>query len=73
MSNNLVTDGDARIALTVVEAARRVGIGRTMGYRLAANGTWPTVRIGRAVRVPVAALLDWVEHETQGGPSSGAM
>jgi excisionase family DNA binding protein len=55
------------LAVTVVEAGRLVGLGRTISYRLARDGTWPTIRHGRAVRVPLAALREWVEHETEGG------
>lgn len=55
---------DAPLLLTVPEAARRLHIGRSTAWELAARRELPTVRIGRSVRVPAAALRDWVERNT---------
>jgi len=41
---------------TVEEAAKVLGIGRTVAYRLAREGKLPTLRLGGAVRIPIAAL-----------------
>ena len=38
------------------EAADALGLGRSKTYQLIANGTIPSVRIGKAIRVPVEAL-----------------
>lgn len=45
--------------LTLPEAARLLGIGRTHAYTLAAHGEFPVpvMRLGHAVRVPTAPLL----------------
>lgn len=45
--------------LTLPQAARLLGIGRTHAYTLAARGQFPVpvMRLGRAVRVPTAPLL----------------
>jgi hypothetical protein len=45
--------------LTLPEAARLLGIGRTHAYTLAAHGDFPVpvMRLGRVVRVPTAPLL----------------
>ena len=51
-----------KLALTVAEACDLTGVGRTTGYRLVAEGSWPCVRIGRAVRIPLAALREWLAH-----------
>ena len=54
---------ELRLAITVEEAARAVGIGRSKAYELCATGQWPTIRIGRAVRVPLDGLKQWMaEH-----------
>ncbi len=45
-----------RATLSVEEAARRLGIGRGLGYELARRGDIPTLRLGRRLVVPVAAL-----------------
>lgn len=58
---------ELRLAITVEEAARAVGIGRSKAYELCATGKWPTIRIGRAVRVPLDGLKQWVEEQVEVG------
>lgn len=43
-------------------AAMMMGIGRTLAYRLARSGEWPTplIRVGRLIRVPKQPLLDYL-------------
>jgi predicted DNA-binding transcriptional regulator AlpA len=45
--------------LDLVDAARLLGIGRTLAYEMVREGTWPTpiIRAGRKIRVPSAPLL----------------
>jgi excisionase family DNA binding protein len=50
------TDIEDRLTLTVEEAARLLGIGRSAAYAAAARGELPTVRLGRRLVVPRAAL-----------------
>jgi excisionase family DNA binding protein len=45
-----------RLALSVVEASRALGISASLGYELVARGKLPAVRLGRRVVVPRAAL-----------------
>ena len=45
-----------RLTITVTEAAQRLGIGRNSAYAAAHDGTIPTIKIGRRLVVPVAAL-----------------
>lgn len=47
------------------EVAAALGVGRATAYGLIASGTLPIVRIGRAVRVPRAALEAWVRKQAQ--------
>jgi excisionase family DNA binding protein len=47
------------------EVAVALGISRALAYRWMADGTLPVVRIGRSVRVPHAALVEWVRARTQ--------
>jgi excisionase family DNA binding protein len=44
------------LAISVVEAGRRLGIGRSAAYAAAANGQLPVIRIGGLLRVPLRAL-----------------
>jgi excisionase family DNA binding protein len=61
----------ASLLLRVDEAAARLGLARSTVYQLLADGTLPVVRIGRAVRVPVAALDAWVTNQTTDGSTLG--
>lgn len=45
-----------RLTLTVPEAAKVLGIGRGLAYEGVRTGAIPSVRIGRRVVVPIAAL-----------------
>jgi excisionase family DNA binding protein len=49
------------------EAFKAMSIGRSTGYAMIASGELPSVRIGRAVRVPVDALKQWIERQTNKG------
>src|SRR5690348_1406866 len=52
--------GDGAVLLTVVEAAKRLRIGRTKMYSLITSGAVKTVTIGALRRVPVEALPEYV-------------
>lgn len=51
------------------EAARALGIGRSKLFELLASpeAEFPVLRIGRATRIPAAALERWIEAHTEGG------
>jgi excisionase family DNA binding protein len=51
----------APVLLTVVGAARMLGIGRTTIYDLIARGQLDVVHIGRAARIPVASVDRFVD------------
>lgn len=61
---------EARIVLTVEEAAELLGIGRTLMYALVAAGEVESVRIGRLRRIPRDALVVYVEG-LRGVPRDG--
>lgn len=46
--------------LTVPQAARMLGIGRTLAYELVRTDAWPTpvIRAGRLIKIPTAPLLE---------------
>ncbi|WP_326550221.1 helix-turn-helix domain-containing protein [Micromonospora sp. NBC_01813] len=50
------------LLVTTVEAAQRLGCGRTTVYELIARGELETVTIGRLRRVPVDAIADYVNR-----------
>jgi excisionase family DNA binding protein len=45
-----------RLTLTIEEAAKALGIGRTLAYEAIKRGEIPTIRIGRRLLVPRSAL-----------------
>lgn len=54
MGNTSAQDG--RLAMTVEETAARLGISRPTAYDGVKKGTIPSVKIGRRILVPIAAL-----------------
>lgn len=60
-----------RIALTVEEAAQRLGLTRKALYAHLAAGHIPSVRLGRRRLIPVAALEKWLTEQTTAGAGEG--
>lgn len=54
-----------RETLTVEEAARCLGIGRSGAYAAARAGEIPVIRVGRRLLVPRAALDRWLETASE--------
>jgi excisionase family DNA binding protein len=48
--------------LTVEEAAKRLGMGRSFVYELVLKGELGSVRLGRARRIPVEAVDAFVDR-----------
>ncbi len=53
------------LLLRVEEAAKLLRLSRAKAYTMAQRGEIPVVRLGRAVRVPAAALQRWIEAKTE--------
>lgn len=53
----------APLLLKVADAARLASVSRSAAYELIASGAWPVVRIGRAVRVSYAGLVEWANRQ----------
>ena len=49
--------------LTVFEAARRLGIGRSLLYELLATGQMESIHVGRLRRIPTDALADYIDRQ----------
>ncbi len=52
--------------LTVEEMAEVLRIGRSSAYELCRQNEFPVIRIGRSIRIPRKALLDWIHQVSQG-------
>ena len=53
------------LLLSVDEAARRISCGRSHLYELLRRGEIQSVRLGRSRRIPVAALVRFVEERLE--------
>ena len=51
--------------LTVAEAAFVTGCSRSLLYLKLMSGEIPSIKIGRARRIPVAALDEWVARQME--------
>jgi len=56
------TRDPAQLLLTVEQAARRLGVGRTTMYALIGSGEVESVPIGRLRRVPAECLAEYVNR-----------
>ncbi len=55
---------DQQLLLTIPQTAKCLGISRAMVYSLIAKRKGlPVIRLGRSVRVPIAALRKWIEEQ----------
>ena len=54
------TGEDQLLLLRIEEAARRLGIGRSLMYRLVLSGAVESVHVGRLRRVPAECLSEHV-------------
>ena len=58
---------DDKLLLRIEEAAKRLGIGRSLMYRLVLRGEVQSVPLGRLRRIPAEALREYVERGAGGG------
>lgn len=70
-TNNNVSDGielsavtnisKLPLALTVLEAGQVLRVGRSVTYELVRSGQLRSVRIGRSIRIPRDALVEYLQ------------
>lgn len=56
---------DRRALLRAVDLVPVLGFSRSRVYQLLAQGTLPSVRVGRAIWIPVAALEEWLTTQKE--------
>ena len=61
----MVIADDDRLVLTIEEAGKLLGLGRSGTYEAARRGDIPTLRIGSRILVPKAALLKLLEETSR--------
>lgn len=52
--------------LTVSEMGERLQVSKPVAYRIANQPDFPAIHIGRAIRIPEAAFMRWLEKQTEG-------
>ena len=55
------------LLLTVPEVATLVNVATSTAWSYVRRGIWPSVRMGRTVRIPMAAFRAYLEAQTTGG------
>jgi excisionase family DNA binding protein len=54
-----------KMLLTIPEVALRLGLGRSLTYQLVMQGQIPSLKLGRARRVPLVALEEFIAGRLQ--------
>lgn len=54
-----------RKTLSIPEAGKALGVGRSAAYEAARTGQLPTIKIGKRILVPIAALERLLEEAEQ--------
>ncbi len=54
--------GLSKATFTVRELAQYLNIGRAAAYRLVNEGVISSLRIGKQIRIPIAAVQRWLEE-----------
>lgn len=54
-----------KLTFSVDEMAAAVGISRPKAYELVNSEGFPVVRVGRRIRIPIAALENWLLEQSQ--------
>ena len=55
---------EGNVLLTISQAAKELGLGKSTVYVMAQRGQLPVVRIGSAVRINADRLREWIEKQT---------
>jgi excisionase family DNA binding protein len=58
--------GNERLLLRVKEVGDLTGIGRTNLYALIADGSLPSIKLGRSIRISRRALEEWIAKQEGG-------
>ena len=66
-SSSSAQQPDQLLLLTVTEAAKRLGIGRSLLYELLTEGKIESIHVGRLRRIPPQALAAYIEGQRLAG------
>ena len=65
MTTSKHKDNDEKLLWSINETAKHLAVHIKTVSRLIEKGELPSLRIGRCIRVPKQAVLDWVESQTR--------
>ena len=63
MGSNYRSLEDLPLTLTVEEAGQILRVGRNTAYELVRCGKLPSVRVGKQIRIPRQALMDYLSRQ----------
>ena len=52
---------------SVAEAAQVLGVSRQMVYELCRTESFPSLRLGKRIRIPIESLHDWIRRAGEQG------
>lgn len=55
-----------KLAYSVLEMQKALGIGRNAAYQLVSRADFPTVHVGKRIVIPVEALKEWLKKNGTG-------
>ena len=67
---HVASSSDAKVSLTVSEAARMTGICRPKIYELVRSGQFHTVKIGKKILISRKSILEWIQGGIEDGRQS---
>ncbi len=56
-----------KLCISIPEMAKRLGIGKSLGYELSRTEGFPAFKVGDRVLISVPGLERWLEQQTGGG------
>jgi excisionase family DNA binding protein len=62
-----MTENKPKLLLRVSEAAELLSVARSRAYAMVQSGELPSVKLGKSIRVPTSALMEFVERIVAGG------
>ena len=56
-----------KLAITVPELAKALGVGRNQAYTLCARSDFPAIRLGGKIVIPIEPLMKWINEQASHG------
>lgn len=63
MNNTATSFDDLPLILNVNDVASILAISRVSAYELVKSNGFPVVRVGRRIKIPKAAFIEWLDKQ----------